>query len=41
MSGSSNSVAEGFMPQGTEELRAVLRVEGNMWTFLASKYKNR
>ena len=32
---------KGFMPQGTEELRTVLRIEGNMWTFLASKYKNR
>ena len=29
------------MPQDTEELHTVLRVEGNTWTFLASKYKNR
>ena len=32
---------KGVMPSHTEELRTVLRVEGNMWTFLASKYKNK
>ena len=31
----------GVMPQHTEELRTVLRVEGNMWTMLASKFKNK
>ena len=32
---------KGVMPQHTEELRTVLRVEGNMWTMLASKFKNK
>ena len=29
------------LPQNTEDLRTVLRVEGNAWVFLASKYKNK
>ncbi|CAE7730942.1 unnamed protein product, partial [Symbiodinium necroappetens] len=32
---------KGVMPQHTEELRTVLRVEGNAWTMLASKFKNK
>ena len=32
--------AKGSLPAHTEELRTVLRVEANMWTFLASKYRN-
>ena len=32
--------AKGNLPAHTEELRTVLRVEANMWTFLASKYRN-
>lgn len=31
----------GHLPQGTEELRTVLRVEGNMWCYLATKYRNK
>eukprot|EP00439_Symbiodinium_sp_Y106_P029631 s9822_g3.t1 len=32
---------KGSFPQGTEELRTVLRVECNLWCFLATKYRNR
>ena len=32
---------KGAFPQGTEELRTVLRVECNLWCFLATKYRNR
>ena len=32
---------KGSLPQNTEDLRTVLRVEGNAWVFLASKYKNK
>ena len=32
---------KGVMPSHTEELRTVLRVEGNAWTMLASKFKKR
>ncbi|CAE7378144.1 unnamed protein product, partial [Symbiodinium pilosum] len=32
---------QGSLPQNTEDLRTVLRVEGNAWVFLASKYKNK
>ena len=28
------------LPQGTEELRTILRVEGNTWCYLAAKYRN-
>lgn len=31
---------KGQLPQGTEELRTVLRVEGNTWCYLAAKYRN-
>ena len=33
--------AKGVMPQNTEELRAVLRVEGTAFCYLASKYRNK
>ena len=29
------------MPQNTEQLRTTLRIEGNMWCFLSSRYKNK
>ncbi|CAE7858370.1 unnamed protein product, partial [Symbiodinium necroappetens] len=32
---------KGVMPTHTEELRTVLRVEGNAWTMLAAKFKNK
>ena len=32
---------KGVMPSHTEELRTILRVEGNAWTMLASKFKNK
>ena len=31
---------KGQLPQGTEELRTILRVEGNTWCYLAAKYRN-
>lgn len=31
----------GHLPQGTEELRTVLHVEGNTWCYLAGKYRNK
>ena len=31
---------KGQLPRGTEELRAILRVEGNTWCYLAAKYRN-
>ena len=31
---------KGQLPQGTEELRTLLRVEGNTWCYLAAKYRN-
>ncbi|CAE7237303.1 unnamed protein product [Symbiodinium microadriaticum] len=33
--------SKGEMPQNTEQLRTTLRIEGNMWCFMASKYKNK
>ncbi|OLP90151.1 hypothetical protein AK812_SmicGene28324 [Symbiodinium microadriaticum] len=33
--------SKGEMPQNTEQLRTTLRIEGNMWCFLGSKYKNK
>ena len=32
---------KGSLPQGTEELRTVLRVEANLWCMLAAKYRNK
>ena len=32
---------KGSLPQNTEELRTILRVEGNAWVFLGSKYRNK
>ena len=32
---------KGTLPQGTEELRTVLRVEANLWCMLAAKYRNK
>ena len=32
---------QGKLPQGTEELRTILRVEGNLWCYLSAKYRNR
>ena len=32
---------KGQLPQGTEELRTVLRIEGNTWCYLAAKYRNK
>ena len=32
---------KGSLPQNTEDLRTALRVEGNAWVFLGSKYKNK
>ena len=32
---------KGSLPQGTEELRTTLRIEANMWCFLAAKFRNR
>ena len=32
---------KGSLPQGTEELRTALRIEANMWCFLAAKFRNR
>ena len=31
---------KGQLPQGTEELRTILRVEGDTWCYLAAKYRN-
>ena len=31
---------KGQLPQGTEEPRTILRVEGNTWCYLAAKYRN-
>eukprot|EP00435_Cladocopium_sp_Y103_P063561 s792_g25.t1 len=31
---------KGQLPQGTEELRTILRVEGNTWCYLSAKYRN-
>ena len=33
--------SKGEMPQNTEQLRTTLRIEGNMWCFMASKYMNK
>lgn len=33
--------SKGDMPQNTEQLRTTLRIEGNMWCFLGTKYKNK
>ena len=33
--------SKGEMPQNTEQLRTTLRIEGNMWCFLSSQYKNK
>ena len=33
--------SKGSLPQNTEELRAILRVEGKAWVFLGSKYRNK
>ena len=33
--------SKGEMPQNTEQLRTTLRIEGNMWCFLGSRYKNK
>ena len=35
------SKQKGSLPQGTEELRQVLKVEGNTWCYLAAKFRNR
>ena len=35
------SKQKGSLPQGTEELRTVLRIEVNTWCFLAAKFRNR
>ena len=32
---------KGSLPQNTEELRTILRVEGNAWVFLGSKCRNK
>ena len=32
---------KGSLPQGTEELRTVLRVEANLWCMLAAQYRNK
>jgi hypothetical protein len=32
---------KGVLPSGTEELRTALRVEGNLWNFLAAKYRTK
>ena len=29
------------LPQGTEELRAILKIEGNAWRFMSAKFRNR
>ena len=31
----------GTFPQGTEDLRTALSVEGNMWCYLSTKYRNK
>ena len=31
----------GTYPQGTEDLRTILRIEGNMWCFLSAKYRTK
>ena len=35
------SKQKGSLPQGTEELRAILKIEGNTWCFLSAKFRNR
>ena len=35
------SKQKGSLPQGTEELRTILKVEGNTWCFLSAKFRNR
>ena len=35
------SKQKGSLPQGTEELCTVLRIEGNTWCFLAAKFRNK
>ena len=35
------SKQKGSLPQGAEELRTILKVEGNTWCFLSAKFRNR
>ena len=35
------SMQKGSLPQGTEELGTILKIEGNTWRFLSAKFRNR